>query len=806
MDLTFSDYELLSESLNSPALFTETEDTDPPRRWAITFEIDGITYGADISESTGKRVYMTRLYRVLNKKVALNRFKNRKHAVKAMSTLLYYINFKYKEMMTRVDGVVIMFPRKLNVKQVRRFIERFMQRLKPKHFNYVPVSGTTPNTTYEYAFAIKKGINPQKLFKGKQYSQYDFSGAPREEIPAELLDELKPKRKPLIYVSNAPRESVKFGKLGYETEIEFENSDVKDVFSMPASEKFKELKFVPPEKKKSKIENFKERRHNLISQLDAGLRAASQLPIGMDQVKYIGQLIALDTDDVWKLIDYILKSQEKHNSAKHESLKNGNSKYGRVSYNHIHNTDEVYSKGRSLYIEAQKNHLLTPFAYKIKELADETDLNDPEFVGLVNNSDWLSKFHMMFFMNVQEYMRMDFYQEVASFIYNENIFTKQAWENFVNNAIKKLKIRIADEDLELEMPGDQGDIDDSIRPSFMAPDNFSSTESLPKKADDEFNGWTDEEFPSLRSFRNTYAIKDELSGNISTIDKLAGDSVTSIKGVKAKDYYISLLRYTDHYHSDINNPMRSNLKITTDEDGSQFTEESLEKYLELFYHPKIDAGTQLDERMKEKNLSNSELSIYKDRRLVLELFAMMDPIPSGRWIYRGSYLPTENQKDVVPGTVIGDTAFQSMSGKFGGWGSNLQMAIYLPKGSRILPVFDNSEHSNEEEILLPPMSTHKVMEVSMVPSSYSGVNLHVTAMYMGSPIFDLINNKAVLEEGFTDERKYSIMKLIRESNEKKNPTKKYDPNSKFSGKTDLNVSKAIENLAKKIRQKKLKRK
>jgi len=156
------------------------------------------------------------------------------------------------------------------------------------------------------------------------------------------------------------------------------------------------------------------------------------------------------------------------------------------------------------------------------------------------------------------------------------------------------------------------------------------------------------------------------------------------------------------------------------------------------------------------------------------------------WVYRNTYLPDKSV--IIPGYQYVDPAFLSTSLRddlsFGGD----QMRIYLPKGSKVIPILNHSKHSGEQEILLPPCSVVKVVEV--VKDSSSG-KMGIQGVFMGSAFKSItseLKKKLKLSEEYNSMR--DILEILAMNEEKEPP---YDPAGKFSDIHDQELDELISN-------------
>ena len=210
--IRFNDFiteEFLSESLNSPVEFYMTDDTEMPRRIYATFDIDGTTYGMSLEESNFTKVYFFKLYRVVNVKPRLWSFKKPAHIRKALSTALKFMEACVPFIKTRMDAIICPIPASTQAARLNTFVQRMIKRSYIKTFRGVPVKRISDaKDAYERFFIIRKQVNPKTLFKTKSFKKYEFD--PSDDVPAEVLDDIEPKRRPKMRVSFTRSEKFQF--------------------------------------------------------------------------------------------------------------------------------------------------------------------------------------------------------------------------------------------------------------------------------------------------------------------------------------------------------------------------------------------------------------------------------------------------------------------------------------------------------------------------------------------------------------------------------------------------------------------
>lgn len=88
---------------------------------------------------------------------------------------------------------------------------------------------------------------------------------------------------------------------------------------------------------------------------------------------------------------------------------------------------------------------------------------------------------------------------------------------------------------------------------------------------------------------------------------------------------------------------------------------------------------------------------------------------------------------------------------------NTRLAILIPAGSKfVVPVFENSEYPEEEEILLPPASILKPVEINVIKSPIhdSVVRQYIKCIYTGSYLNSFVDNYFVKAYNEIDNNKF----------------------------------------------------
>jgi hypothetical protein len=112
-------------------------------------------------------------------------------------------------------------------------------------------------------------------------------------------------------------------------------------------------------------------------------------------------------------------------------------------------------------------------------------------------------------------------------------------------------------------------------------------------------------------------------------------------------------------------------------------------------------------------------------------FALEDDV----WVYRNASVP--GQEKYEPGDTFIDPAFLSTSiyskVSFNSKDDSTRLKIFVPKGTKCLPVLEFSNVKDEHEIILPPFSRIKLTEVYKVKRPYTGsIKPYLVGVYTGN--------------------------------------------------------------------------
>lgn len=208
--------------------------------------------------------------------------------------------------------------------------------------------------------------------------------------------------------------------------------------------------------------------------------------------------------------------------------------------------------------------------------------------------------------------------------------------------------------------------------------------------------------------------------------------------------------------------------------------------------------------LKGEKIAKQELNtILRSQNKFMQLARMFDkitPLPDAMWVYRGTFIPPDVKEKIEPGYQFVDPAFLSTSvnaeTSFGGD----RMRIFLPKGSKVLPVLNHSKHKGEREVILPASSVIKVIEV--YPSVGSNGRLYMQGVFMGSAfksITDALKKQlTIAENNMTLSQALQLVRMIEQMNKQNDDNEEdYDPEDKYGGFYDADLADLINDKIKK---------
>ena len=276
-----------------------------------------------------------------------------------------------------------------------------------------------------------------------------------------------------------------------------------------------------------------------------------------------------------------------------------------------------------------------------------------------------------------------------------------------------------------------------------------------------------------------------------------GTGEVKIKGAffaESSDYNVGVIRsYLQsenglNYYNEINNLPKSVYKNVVNYSGSGYSSfnDPLRKIVSKLFRKEPLTKFEIDE------LTSGTKKIAKMARI----FEKLKPLPESLYVYRSTLVPYEMREAIVPGYEYVDPAFTSASLRQNVTiGGKDRMRVFLPKGSKVIPILEHSNHDGEQEIILPPTSIIKVVEAEERTVDGSS-RIFFQGVYTGFAYKSIVEK---LKKGLTEAVEsrrilLSLQRMISMSEEKKEDG--YDPEGKFGGTYDWNlaalITKAIE--------------
>ena len=278
-----------------------------------------------------------------------------------------------------------------------------------------------------------------------------------------------------------------------------------------------------------------------------------------------------------------------------------------------------------------------------------------------------------------------------------------------------------------------------------------------------------------------------------------GTSEVKIEGnffVESSEYDIGTIRQHLQsqggldYYNEIENLPESVYKNVVHYSGQGYSSfnDPLRKIVSKLFRKEPLTKAEIDE------LTSGTKRIAKMARI----FEKLKPLPESMYVYRSTLVPYEMREAIVPGYEYVDPAFTSASLRTDVTiGGKDRIRIFLPKGSKVIPLLEHSQHGPEQEIILPPTSIIKVVEAEVRKGDeFNEERIFFQGVYTGFAYKSIVEK---LKKGLTEAVEsrrilLSLQRMISMSEEKKEDD--YDPEGKFGGTYDWNlaalVTKAIK--------------
>ncbi len=179
------------------------------------------------------------------------------------------------------------------------------------------------------------------------------------------------------------------------------------------------------------------------------------------------------------------------------------------------------------------------------------------------------------------------------------------------------------------------------------------------------------------------------------------------------------------------------------------------------------------------------------------------------WVYRNADFPMHFKvgEDIIDAAFLSTTISSKMSL---GDSGNARLKIFVPKGTKCFPILNESKHSSESEIVLPPMSVLKVIE----RNTKSSGKTYYTCVMIGSAVESLVESGSedIILEGNSNDNLDNLSEeekkmLLDEANRKNSNTRnsknkedeseeEYDPSGKWGSSTSREDSESLQKLIK----------
>ena len=806
----------LNESFNTPpADFYVTKDSKPNNIYAI-FKVDENEYLLAIEETRALNVYELKLARLNdNGKPRYWQFHNAKDIAVCFSTLIEFTKQASDAM--HVKGVCMRIRGKRDVaKRIERFTNLFLPKADVKKaFKVVKVAQPPEDKISEYSFffsimLVKRELDPANVFNKGHFKKYDFND--KGEISTDAIENLKtklPEKK-----SYSKDVSTKINLKGYSVDtMDINNEFLLDIIDnlKPVEEKKKdkkeESKFdLSGEKYEEKLQGDFEK---YLKKIDNDPSLQSQL-IMNTMVSLSDKLFKYGYDESkvnWSDLEYSIK----------------NNKYRNILQMIFYGPGQKINKEK--FIEAMKgvnvnlsvDSMIDDLMKTHKKISDifpsdgGVSLNKMEFSDIKNDikkdkekrklfayyilSDYIKSLiegssSLQDSVIKTEYYNLDearskmFFHVFGLNYYDLDVETiKKTIEEirsefqglFVAEVNEKFKSMDKKAKLEFEyyeaLAGKLIDDNKDKYSSAKIQKSTISPESLPVTTKGATNNhsatgnyWKDDDVDNMT---DAPSIIDDLLYQSGLADLFAKDSFEEDKD------YEAVVDYTSSSYRHINQSLRNVVSHIYDVNQSNYLngdeDTSIKKIL------KKDGYTQRIQRYINK----------------------MKPLEKSLYVFRGGYLDPEDSKKLNIGDVFIDPAFLSTTIKPNhNFYKNMSIRIYLPVGSKVLPILKYSQHSNENEIILPACS-----KITIIEKRELNDYVHLTGIFMGSAfdsILDDIKNKGSLtkNESFAILDSRTILENKLRKNNDKDKDEKYDPTEKFGGKYDPDLAKKIAKMLK----------
>jgi len=695
--------QLLLEALDTPQEFYITDDSKLPYNINAAFEIDGVTYGMSLFQQKFERVYELKMYRVNGSKAYMWKFKNSKHIRQCLSTLLKFAESSLPYVKKHCDGIMIPVPAgyyNKNNKVLNSFINRVVRKSYVQSFRHVPTILHHSNNAvkgYGYYFLVRKPKQLSDLFNAKFLKSYsNFEDAVKEFIQTMYFDSPVMNAKEIDDVIfdawkikiDSKKMIDNWGKKDDNTEPEFKilvkkAKNAPQGMPAPALDKLKPTK---PQKVKISLKPH--------PKLQFGGAAAYASPY------------AEDDSFVDEIINGPVKMVEKEDM---HGLPDGLSIDDFEDYTPPPNkaVDKAPPKPENVTARALAFLMREPFK-KAATLIAKKGFND----GVFNMSNF-------------------------EYVWNQSspsVLQKYYYDTMLDGSEANVKAMLG----EYATP-----FDDEEKKKYT--DVFA--DSLKKLKDWNFHkaNSTTVYTPYKKSKNGEYflATSDD-NKNVTHVLNSAGLHLTTLEGGKSnfyRDENFDMSAFepktmpgtgkytftTHHYGHEIDEDFHAKINHIEGKLGFAYLKNngvppgsfnSLKSYTGSNY----GVNTVLRESMGSLLSADGEIDWSKVNTLsdenkkhvksMMKGFESIKPFPEDMVVYRGCSTKPSSADQLMPGNFYVDPGFLSTSirstNTFGM--QNTKLRILIPKGSKIIPILNESSHASENEVILPAFSLLKIVQ------------------------------------------------------------------------------------------------
>lgn len=813
----------LFESLNTPVEFYMTDDTEIPKQIYGAFELNGTDYGISLVLTGYSKVYQLDFYRIVNVKKRMWAFKTAADIRPCLSTVIKFIESCLPFIQQKMDGLIIDLPKKAESTKYQKFMQKMINKTYVRR--YVPQYVTKKtDKAQNYMFLVKKGIKPESLFKTVTFTKhFDFS----QSVPAEVLDEAKPYKHQKTSVSKTPSKKYVFDGIGMEYVADEDMVNTLDKakktdVAQSAKEKVAQLETSKPKEKDAGTKtNLSKDDENILSSFNVvkdyfnpnenkaaiaailsinGLEKAFDIinkkgfdpsKFNFDNFKYVAQNgfhgmppevqamlqkaglfdthgALLKDADYWKSVSE--KMAEPEIQVMRESWKKITSA--------LNKTKEVIKQSKYDFDWAPNldpNNILTVLynagsftgiLYRAKNagITKSSDVTSYWVKNLGYDLRWLVSDNPTKIPNeVIDWLKSNGYLTSFSKVDTSNAAMVEKWVDPIR-MIVDLQAQGKLSDIKMASAKTAKKLE--ITPPKSTVAGFETSNETTNPLENGVSAFGESNEDAGKKKESIWAMPEISAWREKAHKQMYGSPNEENAGAKM------LNSYTGPYASDMNHRMRKWLDVKT----GNFNTKAIK----------------------------SNGSIADDVKTLMKYFQSAPRLENGIWVYRNADIPHAEQFDV--GDDIIDAGFLSTTVRSDmglGDGGNTRLKIYLPKGTQCFPVFDSvlSQHSGEDEIVLPPLSIIKATEIYR-PSDSNKNN--IVGIYTGSASNDFYEKVvAVLKEGGISEQ-IGFEKFVKELIEMSDKEMKDDENkSKWA--QSMNDKNTMDKLSKLIKSGKLKK-